>query len=80
MRRPQPQQLGHLKHKTVQSGAVRAHPMTASGKFTGPKHAGVAIDLAPDELTSDRQLIFVSPVAQNIHLLYQISLIQSTSG
>ena len=54
--------------------------MTASGKFTGPKHAGVAIDLAPDELTSDRQLIFVSPVAQNIHLLYQISLIQSTSG
>jgi hypothetical protein len=39
--------------------------MSVPSKFTGPKRAGVAIDLAPDELTFNGQLIFVSPVIKN---------------
>ena len=60
--------------QTKKGSALRAHPATVSSKFTGPKHAGIAIDLAPGELTSNGQLTFVSSVKENILLLYQISI------
>jgi hypothetical protein len=46
----------------------KAQP-TAPGKFTSPKLAGVALDLALQELTREGQLNFVSFVIKNTILV-----------
>jgi hypothetical protein len=46
----------------------KAQP-TAPGKFTSPKPAGIALDLALQELTLTGQLNFVSFVIKNTTLV-----------